>query len=344
MNYSKIIFSFLLALSFPFFACEEESLCPDTLWYQDLDGDGLGNPDQSISACEQPSGYVSNANDTDDDVSGGIVALGDALSDQINAGDGAGIDNAFRNSGIVIDEVANTYFAVNGVHPINSGDYSSYYPKSIVEASLDTDEIVNVWSFDANTLGRQIDMEGLAFAENTDFLYIGDEYNFIYELDLNSGQVTREWDLAEVGISTSTDQGVEALTYLDGYFYAGVQADQSIYQLDLHLDANDPNDADYQKVESVSSFSVGVSPSGLFGASDGSIYMIAVTGDQVIYNYSSSGTLNCTYTLPGSLNLQRADGIYIDSSGEYAYIADSQGMLNGLSSVYKIPWETSNCQ
>jgi len=38
--------------------------CIPTMWYQDLDSDGLGNPDISISSCDQPDGYV--ADNTDD--------------------------------------------------------------------------------------------------------------------------------------------------------------------------------------------------------------------------------------------------------------------------------------
>ena len=44
----------------------DDVLCPETAWYQDADGDGLGNPAISQSACDQPTGYVANSGDTDD--------------------------------------------------------------------------------------------------------------------------------------------------------------------------------------------------------------------------------------------------------------------------------------
>ncbi len=37
-------------------------------WYEDSDGDGLGNPDSSIEDCTPPAGYVSNSDDIDDSV------------------------------------------------------------------------------------------------------------------------------------------------------------------------------------------------------------------------------------------------------------------------------------
>ena len=36
-------------------------------WYPDADGDGFGNPNEPIQACEQPSGTVDNGNDCDDE-------------------------------------------------------------------------------------------------------------------------------------------------------------------------------------------------------------------------------------------------------------------------------------
>jgi len=63
-----LLLSFLLGSSvFLFPSCEEgETPCTETTWYQDADGDGLGNSAVSINACEQPEGYVANNSDSDD--------------------------------------------------------------------------------------------------------------------------------------------------------------------------------------------------------------------------------------------------------------------------------------
>ena len=45
---------------------DDDGDCTSVTWYQDADGDGLGNPAVSQVACDQPAGYVDNANDTED--------------------------------------------------------------------------------------------------------------------------------------------------------------------------------------------------------------------------------------------------------------------------------------
>lgn len=46
--------------------CDCDGLVPETIWYIDTDGDGLGSSEDPISACEQPQGYVDNSDDDDD--------------------------------------------------------------------------------------------------------------------------------------------------------------------------------------------------------------------------------------------------------------------------------------
>ncbi len=40
--------------------------CIEQTWYEDFDKDGLGNPDRTRLACDQPTGFVDNSNDNDD--------------------------------------------------------------------------------------------------------------------------------------------------------------------------------------------------------------------------------------------------------------------------------------
>lgn len=260
---------------------------------------------------------------------------GKALAAQVEAGDGGGIDGTFRNSGVVVDEARGLYYAVNGVHPVNRGDFTSYYPKSIVAASLDTDEIVRAYGF-TSVRGHDVDMEAMTFAgDDTSVLYVGDEYNLIYELDLETGEVTREWDLADIGVATAIDRGIEALTYspLTGYFYAGIQATGEILVVDLGL-ASDAADVDL-----IETWTVGMSPSGLFAHPGGQIYVTTVGADQYILRFGiEDGTLNCAIRVPAALNVARSDGIYITADDATMYLVDSQGPLYDGFSMYAIAW------
>lgn len=75
-NLSLVLF-ILVGVMGLFSACnnddDDDTACTETTWYEDADGDGLGNADVSQSACDQPTGYVSDNSDTNDTGSSDIV-------------------------------------------------------------------------------------------------------------------------------------------------------------------------------------------------------------------------------------------------------------------------------
>ena len=61
----KVLFLIGIAGAIGFASCENGSGCSET-WYQDLDGDGKGNPAVTLSECDQPAGYVADNTDVMD--------------------------------------------------------------------------------------------------------------------------------------------------------------------------------------------------------------------------------------------------------------------------------------
>ena len=52
-------------------AMDAADACMPRTWYADADGDGYGDPDVTATACAQPSGFVDNADDCNDDLTTG---------------------------------------------------------------------------------------------------------------------------------------------------------------------------------------------------------------------------------------------------------------------------------
>jgi hypothetical protein len=83
-----------IAVGCPDTATVQITATPVPTWYADTDNDGFGNPEESLTVCEQPIGYVANSNDCNDENTGINSAT---VFYQDNDGDGFGGASAGSN-------------------------------------------------------------------------------------------------------------------------------------------------------------------------------------------------------------------------------------------------------
>lgn len=82
MKYNRALALFLLLgaiVLISITSCKKDDTCVETTWYEDADEDGLGNPDVTMTSCEQPDGFVADNSDTDD--TGGSYSLHAAFAE-----------------------------------------------------------------------------------------------------------------------------------------------------------------------------------------------------------------------------------------------------------------------
>ena len=80
------------------------------------------------------------------------------------------------------------------------------------------------------------DLEGITIIDpQGSIAYLGREHpDAVLEFNLNTGLLTgNSWDLTTWMASSSNNQGLEALTWVDGRFYAGLQETGTIYIFEL---------------------------------------------------------------------------------------------------------------
>lgn len=76
---SKAILLVGLSITMMMSSCSDDDDCTKTIWYQDNDADGLGNPDVSQESCDQPDGYVADNTDANDTGSLTVVDVDETL-------------------------------------------------------------------------------------------------------------------------------------------------------------------------------------------------------------------------------------------------------------------------
>lgn len=105
MKYITLSFLLLLGGLVLVSSCkDDEELCTETTWYEDSDGDGLGNPDVSQTSCDQPEGYVADNSDTDD--TGGSSTTGSTPLSAFEEFNSNAVTVSFDGDEIIIESSA----------------------------------------------------------------------------------------------------------------------------------------------------------------------------------------------------------------------------------------------
>ncbi|UKM64066.1 T9SS type A sorting domain-containing protein [Flavobacteriaceae bacterium GSB9] len=184
-----------------------------SLWYQDLDGDGFGNPDISQQSNTQPAGYVGNNTDCNDNESAsypGNLEVCDGIDNDCDGQVDEGVKNTYYadTDGDGYGDVGNTQEAcsqpagyVMDNNDCDDGD-SSVNPGATEILDNGKDDDCNPTTLDSSA---SVDDDGDGFSEN--------------EGDCDDTKVTINPDATEIpdnGIDEDCDGSDLRTWYLDG--------------------------------------------------------------------------------------------------------------------------------
>ncbi len=124
---------------------DEDPDCDELTWYADADGDGLGDAETSVMACEQPEGYVDNSDDDDDTQAEPTSNLWELVEST------EGLDSLEKYLGVYPDLVAT--LEAEGTFTLFAPDNNAFigllqtpgFPQNI--ASINPDIIKNVLAY-----------------------------------------------------------------------------------------------------------------------------------------------------------------------------------------------------
>jgi hypothetical protein len=168
------------------------------------------------------------------------------------------------------------------------------------------------------------DLEGITLAENDRYLYIGIENpDSIVEFDLQTEELTgKSWDLT-TWMTGPDNSGLEGLSYSDGFFYAGLQADGIIYVFDVNLNVSGdvsfvrPITPNASYTSDISGLEYNSSTGITYVAYDSYNALIEMNAaDEMVKNYSLPGTAQEGFAMKSNCMSRVAD-VYIanDDSG-----------------------------
>lgn len=193
----------ILSVGLFFTACNEDDTdtvaCQEVTWYADTDGDGQGDPNNTIDACEQPSGFVADNTDMDDTQAAETIV---AVDEDLFLSDGSNLTVTLVDCTLSDGSEAQCYQIVTKANPTDH-QMGPWCPDNILDGAdkggiwleggevfdVDGEFIENMASFYEDDTWKMYDADGNIFktltledCQNAANPNVGEEYkNFCVE-------------------------------------------------------------------------------------------------------------------------------------------------------------------